>query len=103
MSLSTESSKIGLGTIEVSVSGGEAKSFPSGVTARDVLRECGLAVPEVFAVLVNGVPMDLVSTLAENVSLEPISFSSTDGKEIYRHSSTILWPKPSKICFPLPM
>ena len=100
MSLSAESSKIGLGTIEVSVSGGEAKSFPSGVTARDVLRECGLAVPEVFAVLVNGVPMDLVSTLAENASLEPISFSSTDGKEIYRHSSTHIMAQAVKDLFP---
>lgn len=100
MSLSAESSKIGLGTIEVSVSGGEAKSFPSGVTARDVLRECGLAAPEVFAVLVNGVPMDLVSTLAENASLEPISFSSTDGKEIYRHSSTHIMAQAVKDLFP---
>ena len=79
MSISTESSNIGVGTIEVSVSGVETRSFRSGVTAREVLCEYGVASPEVFAALVNGVPMDLASTLAEDASLEPISFSSTDG------------------------
>ena len=62
--------------------------------------ECGLASPEVFAALVNGVPMDLASTLAENVSLEPVSFSSADGKEIYRHSSTHIMAQAVKDVFP---
>ena len=100
MSISTESSNIGVGTIEVSVSGDETRSFRSGVTAREVLCEYGLASPEVFAALVNGVPMDLASTLAKNVSLEPISFSSTDGKEIYRHSSTHIMAQAVKDVFP---
>ena len=65
MSISTESSNVSVGTIEVSVSGDETRSFPSGVTAREVLHEYGLAGPEVFAALVNGVPMDLASTLAK--------------------------------------
>ena len=100
MSISTESSNVGVGTIEVLVSGGKARSFPSGVTAQEVLRECGSAGPEVFAALVNGVPVDLAFTLAENVSLEPISFSSPDGKEIYRHSSTHIMAQAVKDVFP---
>ena len=100
MSISTESSNVGVGTIEVLVSGGKARSFPSGLTAQEVLRECGSAGPEVFAALVNGVPVDLAFTLAENVSLEPISFSSPDGKEIYRHSSTHIMAQAVKDVFP---
>ena len=100
MSISTESSNVSVGTIEVSVSGDKTKSFPSGVTAREVLHEYGLAGPEVFAALVKGVPMDLACNLSENVSLEPISFSSADGKEIYRHSSTHIMAQAVKDVFP---
>ena len=76
MSISAEVSKVGAATIDVSVSGGEAKSFPSGITAREVLQQCGVDRPDVFAVSVDKVPMDLSTPLTQNSSLEPISFSS---------------------------
>ena len=53
MSISAEASNVA--TIDVSVAGGEAKSFPSGITAREALQQCGLDAPDVFAVSVNGV------------------------------------------------
>jgi len=84
----------------VSVSEGEAKSFPSGITAREVLQHCGGDRPDVFAVSVDRVPMDLSTPLTQNGSLEPISFSSPDGKDIYRHSSTHIMAQAVKDVFP---
>lgn len=100
MSISTEASKVGVVTIDVSVSGGKAKSFPSGITAREVLQQCGVDQPDVFAVSVDKVPMDLSTPLTQNGSLEPISFSSPDGKDIYRHSSTHIMAQAVKDVFP---
>ncbi len=100
MSISTEASKVGVATIDVSVSGGEAKSFPSGITAKEVLQHCGVDRPDVFAVSVDRVPMDLSTPLTQNGYLEPISFSSPDGKEIYRHSSTHIMAQAVKDVFP---
>ncbi len=100
MSVSTEASKTGVSTIEVSVSGGEAKSFPAGITAREVLKTCGLESTDIFAVSVNGVPMDLATPLTQSASLEPVTFSSPEGKEIYRHSSTHIMAQAVKDVFP---
>ncbi len=100
MSISTEASKVGVATIDVSVSGGEAKSFPSGITAREVLQHCGVDRPDVFAVSVDRVPMDLSIPLTQSGSLEPISFSSPEGKDIYRHSSTHIMAQAVKDVFP---
>ncbi len=100
MSISTETSKVGVATIDVSVSGGEVKSFPSGITAKEVLQHCGVDRPDVFAVSVDRVPMDLSTPLTQNGSLEPISFSSPDGKDIYRHSSTHIMAQAVKDVFP---
>jgi len=100
MSISTETSKVGVATIDVSVSGGEVKSFPSGITAKEVLQHCGVDQPDVFAVSVDRVPMDLSTPLTQNGSLEPISFSSPDGKDIYRHSSTHIMAQAVKDVFP---
>jgi len=100
MSVSTEASKTGVATIEVSVSGGESKSFPSGITAREALHECGIDSAEVFAVSFNGVPMDLAASLTQSGSLEPVTFSSPEGKEIYRHSSTHIMAQAVKDVFP---
>ena len=100
MSVSTEASKTGVATIEVSVSGGESKSFSSGITAREALHECGIDSAEVFAVSFNGVPMDLAASLTQSGSLEPVTFSSPEGKEIYRHSSTHIMAQAVKDVFP---
>ncbi len=100
MSVSAEASKTNTATIDVSISGGQTKSFPSGTTAKEALRQCGVDSPDVFAVSVNGAPMDLTTRLTENVSLEPITFASPDGKEIYRHSSTHIMAQAVKDVFP---
>ncbi|MDT7043080.1 threonine--tRNA ligase [Candidatus Nitronereus thalassa] len=100
MSVSAEAQKAGVANIEVSVSGNKPKAFPSGITAAEVLKQCGYDHEEVFAVSVNGIPMDLATSLTQNVSLQPVSFSSDEGKEIYRHSSTHIMAQAVKECFP---
>ncbi len=87
--------------IQLSVPGQEPQAFPKGTSAKDALAKLrGLALAEVFAVKVNGVEYDLVATLNEDATLEPLSFDSVEGKEIYRHSSTHIMAQAVKECFP---
>jgi threonyl-tRNA synthetase len=87
--------------IQLFVPGQEPQAFPKGTSAKDALAKLGgLALAEVFAVKVNGVERDLVATLNEDATLEPLSFDSVEGKEIYRHSSTHIMAQAVKECFP---
>ena len=88
-------------SIRVSFSDGSSHSVPQGMTAREVFVQVkGALPPGVFALKVNGVPSDLDTLLQHNVELEPITFSSFEGKEIYRHSSTHIMAQAVKDCFP---
>ena len=100
MSILTEAVNVDVVTITVSVSGGEARSYPTAITAKEVLRQCGIDRPDVFAVSVNGVPMDLATPLIQDISLDPVTFSSSAGKEIYRHSSAHIMAQAVKDIFP---
>ncbi len=88
--------------IEISQVNAWTGMFPLGISARDVLKEKLPAsqLQEVFAVKVNGYPMDLDTRLTENAILDPITFSSPEGKEIYRHSSTHIMAQAVKDIFP---
>ena len=87
--------------IQLSVTGKEPQVFPRGTSAKDALAKLGsLSSAEVFAVKVNGVEQDLVSTLNEDATIEPLAFDSPEGKEIYRHSSTHIMAQAVKECFP---
>ena len=87
--------------IQLSVPGKEPQVFPRGTSAKDALAKLGsLSSAEVFAVKVNGVEQDLVSTLNEDATIEPLAFDSPEGKEIYRHSSTHIMAQAVKECFP---
>lgn len=54
----------------------------------------------VFAVKLGGIPQDLDTPLRNDGLLEPITFSSVEGKDIYRHSSTHIMAQAVKDCFP---
>ena len=87
--------------IQLSIPGKEPQDFPKGTSAKDALAKLGaLGSAEVFAVKVNGIEKDLVATLNENATLEPLTFDSPEGKEIYRHSSTHIMAQAVKDCFP---
>ncbi len=87
--------------IQLSVPGKEPQTFPKGISAKEALDKFGsLGSSDVFAVKVNGVETDLLATLNDDATLEPLSFDSSEGKEIYRHSSTHIMAQAVKECFP---
>jgi threonyl-tRNA synthetase len=87
--------------IQLSVPGKEPQAFPKGTSAKDALAKLGvLGSGEVFAVKVNGVEKDLLVALNEDAMVEPLSFDSPEGKEIYRHSSTHIMAQAVKESFP---
>ena len=87
--------------IHVSFPDGSSHSLPEGVTAREAIAQVmGGPNPDVFAVKLDGVPRDLDAPVPDGVSIEPITFGSADGKEIYRHSSTHIMAQAVKDCFP---
>ena len=101
VSVSVEAENVQGERIEISLPGTGAKTFRAGVTARDVLTDVtGTLPPEVFAVKINGVPGDLSASLTENATVEPLTFASDEGKEVYRHSSTHIMAQAVKDVFP---
>ncbi len=75
--------------------------MPAGCTAAQALDgPSGGVGPEVLAVKVNGVVRDLATPLSEDAILEPVTFDSPDGKEVYRHSSTHIMAQAVKEVFP---
>ncbi len=101
MTVSAEPEQAQGATIEISLPGTGTKTFRAGVTARDVLTEMtGTLPPEVFAVSIDTVPSDLSATLTRSATVEPLTFASDDGKEIYRHSSAHIMAQAVKDVFP---
>ena len=101
VSVSVEAENVQGERIEISLPGTGTQTFRAGVTARDVLTEMtGTLPPEVFAVKINGVPGDLSAPLTEHATVEPLTFASDDGKEVYRHSSTHIMAQAVKDVFP---
>ncbi len=90
-----------MGMIQVTVQGNESQAFPKGTSAKEVLSQLdAFSSTDVIAVKVNGVPQDLVAALNEDATIEPLVFDSSEGKEIYRHSSTHIMAQAVKECFP---
>ena len=102
MSVSIETEKVQGERIEISLPGTGTKSFRSGITAREALTELTGPLPpeEVFAVRIDGQPGDLSAPLTRSATLEPLTFASEDGKEVYRHSSTHIMAQAVKDVFP---
>ncbi len=101
MTVSTKPEQARGETIEISLPGTGTKTFRAGVTARDVLTEMtGSLPPEVFAVKIDAVPGDLSAILTRSATVEPLTFASDDGKEIYRHSSAHILAQAVKDVFP---
>ena len=88
-------------TVQVSFPDGACYALPSGITAREALGMIKkLLSHETFAAKIDGIPNDLETELDKDVSLEPITFSSAEGPDIYRHSSTHIMAQAVKECFP---
>ncbi len=87
--------------IRVTLSDGRTTVLPRGSTAGDALSRAGVsALDDIVAVKINGVPRDLSTVLSEDVALEPLTFDSPEGREVYRHSSTHIMAQAVKDVFP---
>ena len=88
-------------SIAVSISGGEAKSFPAGIPAQDALKELvsGKQRKQAVAVRCNGTLVDLSAPLRENAALELITAESEDGLHILRHSAAHIMAQAVKELF----
>ena len=87
--------------IQVTLSDGTRRTVSAGRTARELLDQAGAPPgPHVVAVKVNGNPRDLSVVLTEDASLEPLTFESREGREVYRHSSTHIMAQAVKEVFP---
>ena len=87
--------------IQLTFSDGSRQEFPRGITAGEAYGKSQGRLPEgILALKIDGVPRDVATPLDQDSTIEPVTFSSEDGKEIYRHSSTHIMAQAVKECFP---
>ncbi|KXK01947.1 MAG: threonyl-tRNA synthetase [Nitrospira sp. OLB3] len=87
--------------IQITLPDGTRKQVPTGCTVRDALvAPEGRLDAKVFAAKVNGEPVDLSRPLSGDATLEPLTFDSAEGREVYRHSSTHIMAQAVKEVFP---
>ncbi len=88
-------------SICVTLQDGTKKEVPAGCTIGEALVRAGVPLgPDILAAKVNGRPVDLDRVLAEDATIEPLTFDSPEGREIYRHSSTHIMAQAVKEVFP---
>ena len=85
--------------IEVSLPDGVHRRIPAGSTVADALN-VQASNTEVLAAKVNGTLVDLAATLQDKVTIEPVTFATPEGKDVYRHSSTHIMAQAVKELFP---
>jgi threonyl-tRNA synthetase len=87
--------------INVSLPDGTRIQVPAGSSAGEALAQAGHSLcAGVFAAKVNGVPADLSHVLREDASVEPLTFVSAEGRDVYRHSSTHIMAQAVQEVFP---
>ena len=87
--------------IHITLPGGTRKQVPAGCTVREALTpEGGRLDAKVLAAKINGEPMDLSRPLEQDATIEPLTFESAEGREVYRHSSTHIMAQAVKEVFP---
>ncbi len=75
--------------------------MPVGQTVGIALSIVGVALgPDIVAAKLNGMVVDLSRKLSEDATLEPLRFDSSDGREVYRHTSTHIMAQAVKELFP---
>jgi threonyl-tRNA synthetase len=86
--------------MKISVKDGPSGDIQTGVTVGGALSELGVSAQDILAAKVGGAVVDLSSALSGNSIVEPLRFDSTEGREVYRHSSTHLMAQAVKELFP---
>ena len=85
--------------IDITLPDGSHRSVPAGSRVAEVLRDDKNA-SDILAAKVNGALVDLSTALQDDVVVEPVTFASPEGKEVYRHSSTHIMAQAVKDVFP---
>lgn len=87
--------------IHITLPDGTRKQVPAGCTVRDALTPAGRRLDtNVLAAKVNGQSVDLSRPLDHDATIEPLTFESAEGREVYRHSSTHIMAQAVKEVFP---
>lgn len=86
--------------MKISVKDGPSGDIPIGGTIGDALSELGVAGQDILAAKVDGAVVDLSRPLSGSSVVEPLKFDSTEGREVYRHSSTHIMAQAVKELFP---
>ncbi len=87
--------------IHITLPDGTRKQVPAGCTVRDVLTPQGGRLDgRILAAKVNGEPADLFHALDQDATVEPLTFESAEGRDVYRHSSTHIMAQAVKEVFP---
>src|SRR3989338_1387957 len=77
------------------------KRYPRGVTPLPVNQNLDPAArARTVGLKVDGRPCDLRAPLTRDTRVEPLSFDSPDGREVFRHSSSHLMAQAVKRLFP---
>lgn len=87
--------------ITITLPDGSRRQVPTGCTVQDALAQAGARLDQsILAAKVDGRPMDLSARLTKDAAIEPLTFDSPDGREVYRHSSTHIMAQAVKEVFP---
>ncbi len=83
--------------IQVTLSGGDVREYPRGITAAEIAREAGGSA---LVAKVDGELRDLAAPLDRDAAVELVDFDAPEGREVYWHSSAHLLAQAVKELFP---
>lgn len=86
--------------MKISVKDGPSGDIQTGETVGDALSELGIASQDILAAKVEGAVVDLSRPLSASSTVEPLRFDSSEGREVYRHTSTHIMAQAVKELFP---
>ena len=87
--------------VRVKLSSGEEGSFNSGITVKEAIEALNpKLLKDALVAKVNGVLVDLSCPLDADASVEPVTFDSREGREVFWHSSAHIMAAAVKRIFP---
>ena len=90
-----------LALIALTLPDGTVKSFPTGSTGQDIALSIGRKLAQdALALKINGTPVDLNAPVTADAAIEIITFDSTEGKDIFWHSSSHIMAQAIEELFP---
>jgi threonyl-tRNA synthetase len=86
--------------MKITLHDGRTAEVAAGETVGSALTALGIMSPAILAAKVNGRVLDLSSSMHEDATVEPLTFESFEGRDVYRHSSTHIMAQAVKELFP---